>query len=186
MVNKDSIFSTGKEVDLLAMLDAREYRAHLQQAFLGKMEPEDNCSLLVMTMAIPGPIKANEPLNHAFDEMVNHINSQLDTDNIIQTLKREEYTGHEYYILSSLSPREMKEFAVKIEETHPLGRLFDIDVLKLNEDNLIEGTSRTQLGLPVRRCFICNRPAKDCGRSRRHSVEELQDEISKQIIEYFK
>ena len=184
MENKESVFSTGKEVDLMEMLDAREKRAYYQKNLLSKTIPEDNSSLLVMTMAIPGPIKTNEPLNQAFDEMVNHINDQMDSANIIETLKREENTGYEYYILSTLSPREMKEFAVGIEETHPLGRLFDIDVLKLNDEQLIEGTSRTQLGLPVRKCFICSRPAKDCGRSRRHTVEELQDAISQRITQY--
>lgn len=179
-----SIFLTGKEVELPAMLDAREQRAHLQQAMLGKMTYEDKNSLLVMTMAIPGPIKSNEALNEAFDQMVDYIHNKMNTSKIVRTFKREEYTGYEYYILSTLSPREMKEFAVNIEETHPLGRLYDIDVLKLNESNLIEGTSRTQLGLPVRTCFICDQPAKECGRSRRHTVEELQLEISKQIRKF--
>ncbi len=186
MMNKyPTIFSSGKEVDLPAMLNARDERVHFQRALLGKTTKEDNYSLLVMTMAIPGPIKTNDILNKAFDYMVNHVKESKNDLAILHELKREEYTGYEYYILSSLSPREMKEFAVDIEETHPLGRLFDIDVLKLNDKNEIEGTSRTQLGLPIRRCFICNESAKDCGRSRRHSVEELQTEISQQILSYF-
>ncbi|MEY8292793.1 citrate lyase holo-[acyl-carrier protein] synthase [Carnobacteriaceae bacterium 52-44] len=56
---------------------------------------------------------------------------------------------------------------VNIEENHPLGRLFDLDVLMLDQNNEVQGKSRTKLGLPVRRCFLCERPAKDCGRSRR-------------------
>ncbi|HLR88779.1 MAG TPA: citrate lyase holo-[acyl-carrier protein] synthase [Atopostipes sp.] len=75
---------------------------------------------------------------------------------------------------------------VNIEENHPLGRLFDLDVLMLDQNNEVQGKSRTKLGLPVRRCFLCERPAKDCGRSRRHTVLELQEEISNRIQNYFK
>lgn len=185
MNNIHSIFTSGKEVDLPAMLNARDERVYFQRKLFNKTTPEENNSLLVMTMAIPGPIKTNELLNKTFDYMVEYVNNSLKSEDILYKLKREEYTGYEYFILSTLSPREMKELAVSIEETHPIGRLFDLDVLKLNIENQIEGTSRTQLGLPVRRCFICNEPAKDCGRSRRHSVEELQIEISTKILSFF-
>lgn len=184
MKTEQTIFNKGKPVDLLAMLDAREQRAHIEQVLLDKLETEG--SLFVMTMAIPGPIKSNTKLDQAFDELLNEVTEVLNHDQIIQTLKREEETGLEYYALSKTSPREMKTILVQIEEEHPLGRLFDLDVVFLDEDGNLQGTSRTELGLPVRRCFICDRPAKDCGRSRRHSVAELQNEISKRILDYFK
>lgn len=182
--NKHSLFESGSLVNLMDMLDAREERLHVQQTFFQALNPKADGSLLLMTMVIPGPIKANQPLNQAFDEMLAYIKKELKEKDRIKELKREKKTGLEYYVLSPLSPREMKKIMVDIEEKHPLGRLFDLDVLFLNEDGEVEGTSRTQLGLPVRRCFVCDRPAKECGRSRRHSVEELQQEISNQISEY--
>ena len=179
-----SLFESGPLIDLPAILNAREERFHIQQELLGQIDLQAQGSLLLMTTAIPGPIKTNDRLNQVFDEMLVEVTQTVLEEAIVQEVKREKETGFEYYLLSALSPREMKELMVKIEENHPLGRLFDLDVLFLNEEGHVEGTSRTQLGLPVRKCFICDRPAKECGRSRRHSVEELQQKISEAIINY--
>ena len=43
-------------------------------------------------------------------------------------------TGPEYYLAVSLAPQELKQRMVKIEETHPYGRLVDLDVLWGNEE----------------------------------------------------
>lgn len=179
------VFKTGIEIDLPAMLKAREQRFYFQQKLLSKLDYSDNGSLLLMTMVIPGQIKSSTLLNRAFNVIQKEVLNQLDKNQIIQQLKREENTGLEFYILSTLSPYQMKEKMIAIEENHPLGRLFDLDILKLNKQNQIEGISRTQLGFPVRRCFICNKPAKECGRSQHHTIEELQNEISYQITDYF-
>lgn len=67
----------------------------------------------------------------------------------------------------------IKKLTVQIEETHPFGRLYDIDVYGMDG----KGISRQELGLPVRKCLICDKDAKICGRSRSHSVEELQQKV---------
>lgn len=179
------VFQMGKPVDLFAMLEVRENRVVIQRKIFDKFSSKEPKSLLLMTMVIPGPIKANDILNDVFDEVLNKVLNVLKPENIIHQLKRDKETGLEFYLLSSISPREMKERMIKIEENHPLGRLFDLDVLLLNDANEIESTSRTQYNLPVRKCFLCQRPAKECGRSRRHSVAELQEEISNRLIDYF-
>lgn len=183
MTTEQTIFNNGVEVDLMAMLDAREERAQIEQTLLDKLETDG--SLLVMTMAIPGPIKSNTKLDLAFDEILAEVQQKIKPNQTVHELKREETTGWEYYALSKTSPREMKPIFVQIEEEHPLGRLFDLDVVFLDKSGNLQGTSRIEFGLPARRCFICDRPAKECGRSRRHSVEELQAEISKRILNYF-
>lgn len=184
MSTNNSLFETGPLIDLPAILNAREERFYIQQDLLGQLDSGRGGSLLLMTMAIPGPIKTNDRLNQVFDEMVIEVKQTFNDEAIVKDGKREKETGFEYYLLSAISPREMKELMVEIEENHPLGRFFDLDVLFLNKNGNVEGTSRTQLGLPVRKCFICDRPAKECGRSRRHSVEELQQKISEAIINY--
>ncbi len=52
-----------------------------------------------------------------------------------------------------------------------LGRLFDLDVIRPDGRQV----SRTELGLPQRLCLICGNSAKDCARSRWHTVAELQE-----------
>ncbi len=184
MRTEQTIFNEGETIDLMAMLDAREQRAALEYNLLSHLENDNPGSLLVMTMAVPGPIKTNKVLNDVFEDLLEEVIQVLKPERTLEEMKRVKNTGLEYYALTSLSPSELKPLMVEIEEKHPLGRLFDLDVVFLNEKNTVTGTSRTDLGLPVRRCFICDRPAKECGRSRRHSVEELQMEISKQILRY--
>ena len=60
----------------------------------------------------------------------------------------------------------LKEAACAIEDGTELGRLFDMDVLAPDGGKLDRPTPRT--------CLICERPAKDCARSRTHTVAELQ------------
>jgi len=180
-----SVFNEGVQVNLPSMLAARETRVQIEKNLLSHLDDNNAGSLLVMTMAVPGPIKANAHLNQAFDEVLAEVKKVFTLTNVLDEVKREEDTGWEYYALTSLTAASLKTLMVDIEETHPLGRLFDLDVVYLGKNGEIEGTSRTELGLPTRRCFICDRPAKECGRSRRHSVEELQAEISKRINSYF-
>ncbi len=67
----------------------------------------------------------------------------------------------------------VKKITVDLEENHPLGRLFDIDVYDADG----AAVSRQELGVPGRKCLICHEDAKACGRSRTHSVEELQRRV---------
>lgn len=72
-------------------------------------------------------------------------------------------------LLLDLEPSQVKAVTTALEETHPLGRLWDMDVLDREGKSL----SRIALGYPARRCLVCGAAAKECGRSRKHSYEEL-------------
>lgn len=77
--------------------------------------------------------------------------------------------GYEALWIAPLSPLEAKRIAVCLEDTHPHGRVFDIDVLQ-KDGTPIE---REDIGHAPRRCYLCNEPAKVCARSRAHSIDEL-------------
>ena len=68
---------------------------------------------------------------------------------------------------------DAKRAAVEIEETAPWGRVFDIDVI--TRDGQL---SRKTLGLPARKCLLCNEEAKVCARAGRHSQVELRKVLS--------
>ena len=61
---------------------------------------------------------------------------------------------------------------IALEETK-IGRLYDIDVLEKENTKI----SRKDLGFPERKCLLCDNPACQCGRSRKHSIEELRKKI---------
>lgn len=88
-------------------------------------------------------------------------------------------TGYEAYFIVDKDPLSAKQLAVDVEETHPMGRLFDLDVIVDGPRPL----GREELGLPSRTCIICGRPVRECMRTRKHSTEELLSRIEA-IIDY--
>jgi holo-ACP synthase len=168
----------GEKIDLPMMLDAREKRVSIQQELLMK---HPHGALLSATMNIPGPIKTNEQIKTAFLTVIEAIEQLIPPEKRMAREYRDVVTGPEYYFVIKELPSELKEQMIQLEETHYCGRLFDLDVLYQKEQELIS-ISRTELGYPARRCFICENEAKACGRNRQHSIEEMQQTIS-QLIE---
>lgn len=167
----------GEKVTLIEMLDAREQRAMTQKELL---ETAPNASLLSATMNIPGEIKNSPMLTEVFLEVIEEVEQRLLDQVPIVNFYRNEKTGPEYYLAVSLSPEELKHRMVAIEQTHPYGRLVDLDVI-WNEKEL-NSIHRGDLGLDSRRCFICQKDAKICGRNRTHSIEEVQEKIKEIIL----
>lgn len=92
----------------------------------------------------------------------------------------DEDTGYENFYILDLP---IKQTTIAFEDQAELGRLFDADVLVKDKNATI---SRRDLGPSPRKCFICDRPAKECARSRRHSVAEMQDYISELYVKNVK
>lgn len=77
---------------------------------------------------------------------------------------------------SWLSCKKIKDLTTDIEETHPVGRLFDLDVIDINGQKL----SRPSF----RKCIICGCQAQECARTRKHSVNEMQSKIEEMLMEF--
>ncbi len=82
------------------------------------------------------------------------------------------------WIIFDADSADLKEKAVIIEETHPLGRFIDIDVYPKN------GRSSVPRGY-MRKCFLCGKPAFVCGRQGTHSASDLVGFLVKTVREYF-
>lgn len=66
-------------------------------------------------------------------------------------------------MLSIAAPaRDLKLATIELEHSHPLGRLWDIDVLTPEGDIL----SRRDYSLPPRRCLLCEQSAAVCARGK--------------------
>ena len=91
--------------------------------------------------------------------------------------------GNEAYILLSINPVLLKKRVIKYEEESQLGRLLDLDVHYKNKENIFQ-ISRTEIGYPPRKCFLCDNIAKECGRSRSHSLDDIRLYISKKVLNY--
>ncbi|MCS5422040.1 citrate lyase holo-[acyl-carrier protein] synthase [Psychrilyobacter piezotolerans] len=155
------------------ILDARENRAYLQEELIKKF----NLPLLVIRANYPGIDKNNEVTKYIIEIMYETILSYISPINI---KKIDSFEGIVYLLSIDTSPAVLKKSAVDMETTHPLGRLVDIDILDLNNHTL----SRTDLGSPPRRCFICSSPAHNCVRSKKHSLEEILKHIENKVSDY--
>ena len=155
------------EVSLKEMLEAREKRAWRQRELL-----KLGRTMICFTMNIAGPIKNSPLIGSGYDLGKQLLLGQLDVAGVAVSDFEEvrEKTGNECILLTDAEPLAVKAITAELEDCAPIGRLFDMDVLRPDGSKV----ERQELGLPGRRCLLCGESAQVCARSRKHSVEELQ------------
>ena len=166
-------------VTLTEMLDAREARAALQQEILNRF----HTPLICFTLNIPGPLKLLPKVPDAFFKGKEMILETLSRHGIFLLVQKEvrEKTGYEGFFAADGDGCEIKKLMTALEESGPLGRIFDIDVLLPTGEKI----SREDISMKPRTCLLCSREAHVCSRSRSHTVEELVREISQILDEEF-
>ena len=136
-------------------------------------------TIMCLTVVMPGTIKRNLhsliASQAALCEIINTFG-----DHIVKSEVKDLSTGFEGYFIVDLSPVEAKKMACKIEDSHPLGRLFDIDVF----DNNAMPLSRTELGFNPRQCIVCDNEARFCMRNHTHTQQEIHSVINQMVNEY--
>lgn len=163
-------------VSLPQLLAARDARAALERDLLARYA---GCTLVVLTVVVPGAEKRTEASLLVARAACAALDKLL-AAHCRHRLERDLATGFEAYWLVDLPQEEAKRRTVELEDTHPLGRLFDADII------LPEGRplSRTELGAPPRRCLLCDREARFCMRNGSHTREELHAKIAQMIADY--
>ena len=153
-------------MSLAEVLEMRDRRATLQRELLAA-----GGSLISFTLNIPGPVKRFPAADRAFDQAASLLRERLAAAGlpILREERRDQAAGREAFFLLPAPAEAVKELTLTVEETHPLGRFFDIDVLDAAGRHL----SREEFGRPPRRCYLCGGDAKACGRSRAHGAAEL-------------
>ena len=224
--------------DLLRSRDARVAR---QRELLTE---HPGMSLLCLTVQLPGPVKRNDISLKIAKAGVEAVHS---TFTPFFEEQRDLETGFEAFFVVDLPPEDAKRLACRIEDTHPLGRLMDIDVIisagsasaseehatlgrlaavnftpqslcdspqrghvpvcdgapvregtgaerseasggaERSEASELPGTlpawiptplGREALGLPPRKCLLCDNDVRICMRARTHTTEELLAKIA--------
>lgn len=77
-------------------------------------------------------------------------------------------TGPEAQIAVNANPWEIKRLLLKMEETHLLGRLWDLDVI--TPEAVLD---RATIGIRPRRCLVCTADADTCTQTDVHPDEAL-------------
>lgn len=175
-MNLSRIF-TGPTLEPEAILNSRSARAERQHAMLS-----GNAECLVsFTLNIPGAIKQFPLARSAFQEGLSILRGRFGTC-ILDEALTDGPTGCEALLTLSCKAKKAKTETVSIENTHPLGRLFDMDVL----DADCRPVSRAEIGEDPRSCLICEKNAKLCSRSRAHSPEALALRVAQILNDYFR
>ena len=177
--------------ELLASRDAR----HAMQQKL--MAEHSGKTLVCLTVVMPGSVKRNQQsltvaraavkaMRKAYnisDDLLPEteiLTNELKIETRECLVERDLNTGYEAYLITPLPLLEAKRVAVDIEDTHPLGRLFDIDVI----DAQGIPVSRDRVGGQPRRCLVCDHEARYCMRMRWHTQEEIWARIKQMTDDY--
>ena len=169
----------GAEAELPDMLNARERRVWGQEKLLSEYPGV----LISFTLNIPGPVKVLPYVPETFELALKEILQAL-SDSGIPVLKRSlilDRTGPEAFLCVDADALDVKRLLVPLEDASKLGRLYDIDIIGRDGKKI----SRSDIGKPGRTCLLCGRPARECSRSRTHSVAELTAAIEKIFKENF-
>jgi len=157
----------GDAVSLDDVLASRDRRVMRQAMLLERYR----VPVVSLTIVMPGPVKDNRWARRAFQEGL------VALDRLCER-KAWPVLAHEHQALPSgpealyavdADAVTLKASTIKLENDEPIGRLWDFDVIDLG----MPATSRKAYGLPPRRCLVCRRPARECGRARRHSLDQL-------------
>lgn len=150
--------------ELLASRDARQAR---QTAWL----KQHGVTLISFTVVAPGPVKDSDLTRRIFAHGLQALKGMA-RDAGWPAIAQASFaliTGPEALLAINAPAQAVKRAAIALEQTHPLGRLWDIDVLTPQGEIL----SRQRFSLPPRACLICSRAAALCAREQSHSLAEL-------------
>ena len=149
-------------VDLEQMLAARERRASIQNRML-RGAGGGGC-LACLTLNIAGDIKRTPMTRMLFSHGLREFDSL--GLSVTDSLIIDEETGSEAFWLLDEEGTRVKKQLEAIEDSFPAARLYDFDLIMPGGAKL----SRKE----ARKCLICDAPAAECARSRRHGLEAVR------------
>lgn len=167
-----------ERVTVSDMMDAREARAQAQRALLARYP---GASVVCLCMNIAGAIKRTENIERAFAWGLRNVKAVLAPCETLFDAAIHEKTGPEAMLCVRADARAIKRRLCALEDGEALGRLLDIDVIAPDGGKI----SRTEIGLPARRCLLCGNPAPVCARSRAHSADALFEKANAIIDAHF-
>lgn len=157
----------------LSLLEKREKTDAFEKKLLHSFP---SSSLVVIRANIPGEKKGSIESNWIVYRIFLECKKKMAPLKIFHSYTDEE--GLIFFLIVDAPPLEVKALSIKIEDDASLGRLADIDVLtaeKLFSRNDFPQNNKR------RKCFLCEKDAVICARSRAHSQKEIMDFILKKV-----
>lgn len=163
----------GRAIGLPELLTGRDARQVRQQQWLATYAT----ALISFTTVAPGPVKDSELTRRIFNHGVRALRQMLAASEweIVHQRGFGLATGPEGLLAVDAPALALKQACIALEQHHPLGRLWDIDVFTPQGELL----SRQALDQPARRCMLCERDARICARERTHATAALVNQMER-------
>jgi holo-ACP synthase len=173
-----SFEASGDPISLARMLERREARFAAQQSLLSQF----GRTLVQLTLVNPGPVKDTAQARFVFDQGLGALHEALAQAGLPVLAFDGSYftTGPEMLMAIDAEPLLVKHKLLQVEEQHPLGRLWDVDVI----DPTGTSVSRQRLDLPARLCLVCDQAAHACAHKGAHALHDLQRAVQDRINAY--
>jgi holo-ACP synthase CitX len=176
----DRVFAGGAPVGVTEVAQRRDERAGYQRRLCAAHPGE---ALVAAKLNIAGPVKSTPVIAQGFAALMARLDAALAAlvpgtaaGRPVETVA--DWTGAagpERFLLVAAAPADVKRAVVAVEDHEPGGRLLDLDVwFQPGPAAPARALSRTELGESPRQCLVCERGARGCARSRRHSLADLQ------------
>ena len=167
--------------NLAQVLEEREHRSSMIQSTISEV----GGPVIELSLNTPGPEKNSLEYEIAFLHLVHDVQAELQREGMEPLIIHYAYAQASPFALLVINdPRihldpkhaeelshRIKESMVRLEDEHPVGRLYDIDVFSPDGIKLSRGADGQ------RTCLMCDRPAHACRRDQSHTIEELADRI---------
>jgi len=157
-----------------SILAARDRR----QTLIDRHLRAGHATLLTLSLNIPGSDKNRPGSAFLFQETLAALGGRFPELAILA--QDSDAVGPWALLRLDLDPDEVKTGCIELEEAGPVARLVDIDVYDGNGNQI----DRSRRGLGPRSCLLCDQPAVECIRLKRHSYDELSGKIDELLRHY--
>jgi holo-ACP synthase CitX len=146
-----------------SIITARDRRQDRLEVYLKGGYP----TTVFLSLNIPGTEKNRPGVESLFSRALHGFYSAFpDAGNLARS---RDLLGHYAFISLNQDPACVKRRCIDMESEDPFARLIDFDIF--NESGCQVG--RAMLGLPPRSCLVCDLPAVECIRLRRHAAGDV-------------
>lgn len=161
------------KITLKELLDAREERVRVQNEMLKR----HNAPLICFTMNVAGEIKTSPLIERAFDDGTSFIREAIEPYEVAEWREKKEKCGPVLFCSVRADAVKIKKLLTEIEYSHPIGRLFDMDVIDTDGKKLTRACERG--------CMVCGAPGRACAAGRLHPLSELVELTDRMMTDYF-
>ncbi|WP_421920024.1 triphosphoribosyl-dephospho-CoA synthase [Marinifilum sp.] len=161
------------------ILAARDKRAALRAEI-----SNSGRASLSLNLNIPGYPKSNEKIHLCFKMVLSELTRHLLSHRILVDVSAEYCATDEagdFFLTPLLEENyaieEVKQISEQFEESHPLGRLLDVDITNVSGEPVSSGKAKL--------CYFCNeKPALVCMREKNHPYHDIRNKIDSDIDVY--